>query len=127
MSILEIKQPIEKKLMKYKFPKNIVERIKSVIELLSTNQLQKFEMEIAKLALEMCEKVERKNISPKQADDHFTLLDLYLDDNYCDIELDEKVKDILFEGMVFHDIGKDYGANINTIRRLSEEILRKEG
>ncbi len=48
-------------------------------------------------------------IFPKEGDDCFTLLDLYITDNYPKLELKKEVKDILFEGMISHDYGKWHG------------------
>ena len=114
------------KLESYKFPKEVIDIVKPIINILDNNNKSILENEIAKLSLDVCDKIEKKDLSPKQADSYFTLIDLYITDNYPNLKLEQEVKDILFEGMILHDYGKDYGANLETLKSLSKKVLNRK-
>ena len=117
---------MRKSLKTYGFSEQIVNAVKLIIEKIERNQINEAEQEIARLSLEICERIKNKNFSPKEADSYFTLIDLYLTDNYKDLKLDKRIEDIIFEGMLLHDYGKDYGANLETIIMLAKGILNKK-
>ena len=106
----------------YNFSAETKKRIEPIAVSLRAGRLSKVREEIAKLALEVCEGIKNKTLTPKRADDYFTLLDLYLDDNYPDLELGEVLGDLLFEGMSLHDLGESYGADLDVMRELAHKI-----
>jgi len=111
-----------KGLEEYNFSAETKKRIELIAVSLRAGRLSEAKRGIARLALEVCEGIKNKTLTPKQADDYFTLLDLYLDDNYPDLELGEVLGDLLFEGMSLHDLGKSYGANLDMMRELAHKM-----
>ena len=108
---------------KYGFSDQTVKTVKPIIEAIEQDNISVAEQKLANLALQVCDKVENGLLTPKEGDDYFTLIDLYLDDNYPNLKFKKEMADILFEGMILHDYGKDFGADLNTIRILANKIL----
>lgn len=117
---------MKKSLNKYGFSEHAVTMIKSIVDLIDKNDLHEMERRIASLALYVCDKVESGLLSPKIGDEYFTLLDLYIEDNYPQLEIKKEIRDIIFEGMILHDYGKDYGSNLSLMRSLAEKVLEHE-
>jgi hypothetical protein len=113
----------KKRLEEYNFSDGTKKRIEPIAELLRTAKLFEAKREIAKLALKVYEGIKNGALTPRQADDYFSLLDLYLDDNYPDLDLGEVVGDLLFEGISLHDLGESYSADLEIIRELAQEII----
>jgi hypothetical protein len=83
---------------------------------------------IASKTLEICRHVEEHVLTPLEADAFFTLLDLYIDE-HCErarTKLGALVFDILFEGMLLHDYGAEYGADLQLMRLHASKLLRLE-
>lgn len=112
-----------KLLKKYNFPGDIVNKIAPIVEILPKDT-KEGEKKIAFLTIELCRLIEKKIISVKEADNCFALLDLYINDNHPKLKLSDKIKDLIFEGMLLHDCGKDYGANINLMKQTAENIVK---
>lgn len=110
---------------KYGFSQEIVQAVLPIFQAFEQDDIENGERRIAELVLEVCEKVKRGLISPKKAEHFFLLIDLYTGDNCPDQKLRREVQEILFEGMILHDYGKDYGANLDLMRELANQILGK--
>jgi hypothetical protein len=113
------------KFRKHGFPNEVVKIVEPIIQMIIQNQIAQAEKEIARLALEVCEGIERESLSPKRGNDYFTLLDLNLPENCPSISLRKETRDLLFEGMILHDYGKEYGADIMLMRRLAGKLLEE--
>ena len=117
-----MKKPLER----YGFSEATVRVVKPIIEAFEHNKVFEAEKITSELALQVCSKIESGALSPKEANDYFLLLDLYKTDHFPELKLREEVEGILFEGMILHDYGKEYGANLTTIKDLANQVLKKE-
>lgn len=117
---------MKRRLEKYGFSKQVVDTIRPIIESFEQNETVSAEEGIAELALDVCSKVEKGLISQREADTYFTLIDLYVGDYHPKLKLGAEVRDLIFEGMILHDYGKDYGADLNVMRTLANKILRRK-
>lgn len=110
----------------YNFPKEIVETVRPIIEAFEQNDIAGGEERVAKLAIDICRQVEKGVLSPRKGDRYFLLIDLYLGDHLPELKLRSEVKDILHEGNILHDYGKDYGADLTRMKSLAENLLRNK-
>ncbi|MGV8080666.1 MAG: hypothetical protein AB2L22_11515 [Syntrophales bacterium] len=97
--------------------------IKPIIDSLNENNLPEIERRIASLSLFICDGIESGFLSPKIGDDCFSLLDLYIDDNYPTLKIRKEIQDIIYEGMILHDYGNDYGSNLHLMKLLAQRVL----
>ena len=118
---------MKRQLKTYGFSKRAMLIVSPVIEAIEQNHIMEAEQMLSKLSLDVCEKIEKGILSPKEADDYFSLIDLYVTDNFPLLELNENSKEILLEGMILHDIGKEYGADLNRLRALARSLERRTG
>jgi len=115
----------QKLVEEYPFPPEAIQQIAPIITLIEAGQdPPKIRTEIGQLALNLCEGIKAGAISSAIADQVFTLLDLYLDEQYSELELGASVEDLLFEGMLLHDLGQDYGADLDTLENLARQVLK---
>ena len=112
---------------KYGFSDDVVSIIKPIIEAVEHTMILEAERKISQLALEVCDKIEHEVLSPKKANDCFLLVDLYKTDHFPDFKFRKQVEDIMFEGLILHDYGKDYGADLSIMRTLGKQILASDG
>ena len=117
---------IMKKLSDYGYSSETVKAVKPVIEKVNLKNNLEFAKAFGSFTFMICEQVEKRKLSPRQADDCFTLIDLYISDNHSDFVLGEKIEKILFEGMILHDLGKEYGSKIETIKELASNLWGKQ-
>ena len=117
---------MKKRLEQYGFSQKVVATVNPIIESIVKDNMRAIEERICLLALDVCDQIEKKALAYKEADDYFTLIDLCMTDNYPNFKLRQEVKDILFEGMILHDYGKDYGANLHTIRIFARLVLEQK-
>jgi hypothetical protein len=113
-------------LEKWDYPKNIIKTLKPITELIRNKFLLLAEKEIALLVLNILDKIENNKISPKDGDDYFTLLYLYVSDNFPKLKFSEDITNLIFEGMILHDLGQSYGANIDLMKTLAKKIIERK-
>jgi len=109
-------------LSNYGYSKETVKLVEPVIAKIDSKNKSELLKVFRDFTLAVCNKVEQRKLSPKQADDTFTLIDLYISDNHPDFVLDNQVKKILFEGMILHDSGKEFGSKVETIKELANQL-----
>src|SRR5437773_540605 len=101
---------------KYGFSQSVMKVVAPVVEGIDHQNSAALERKIAELSLNVINQIETASITPSVADQYFTLIDLYLTDNYRNLALTQEMKDLIFQGMILHDYGKEYGANLSTMR-----------
>jgi hypothetical protein len=114
------------RLKKYKFSKITAETVLPIILDLHKGNICEMERGIASLAFRVCSEIKQGIMMSQQGDDYFSLIDLYLDDYYPDLDLRLEVKDIIFEGTILHDYGNPYGADLNTMEVLAKRVINQE-
>jgi hypothetical protein len=82
------------------------------------------ERAIAMLALWALETIEAGRLSPQDADQVFTLLDVEIDETADGPELSNDANQLLLEGMLLHDWGTEFSADPERMRALAFAILR---
>ena len=73
------------------------------------------------MAVAVAGAVEAGRQSPQRANDYFLALDLSLDEG-TEIDLSDNAKDLLMEGMHFHDWGTPHAPDLSLIREAAERI-----
>lgn len=110
-------------LERYTFPERTNEKIRHIIALLDKGKFREVEKETAKFALDVIDQILNGKILPEEADNCFTLLDLYIEDNFSEIEFSDEFVDLVFEGMLLHDFNRRHGTDISLMKELAEKIL----
>lgn len=118
----------KRSLHSYGFASEVASTVAPIVKALDEHSLVLAEKLIATLALEVCQKIEKEQLTPKQGDDYFTLLNLYLGDNcqWTEKRFSKEITDILFEGQLLHDYGTEYGADLQLIRRAADAVLQRK-
>jgi len=108
----------------YGFPRSVEEVAKPILDTLDPAATGAFAKRLAQFALEVVSQIEGGRLLPKEGDQYFTLIDLYITDHFRDLDLGQDLKDLIFEGTILHDYGKEYGANLAAMKSLALKILR---
>lgn len=108
------------KLDSYGFPPSIVERLRPIVQALQSQSTAEFHRVLARLTLDLCVEIEEGTVTPKTADDVFTLLDLYLGDQ--GMNLDSDVRNLLSEGTSLHHFGDPAGPTLSILREAAARI-----
>ncbi|MDD5681366.1 MAG: hypothetical protein PHI59_09035 [Candidatus Omnitrophica bacterium] len=95
----------------------------TIADLVKASKIKFAEKKIALLALDMLSKIGDNTVSPKEANAYFTLLDIYLEDNFSKLKLHGEAQDLILEGMMLHDLGKYYGADVELMKSLAKKII----
>ena len=116
---------MNEKLLPYKFPEEAMHQVEPLVELAERGDQEKFERKFGTLALTWINQIEKNQLSAAQVDQFFTLLDLYLGD-HCRFSLTQKAEDLIFEGMILHDLGKPFGADIALMKQLAKVVSKRK-
>jgi hypothetical protein len=106
------------------WPHEVEKTMAPVNRLLKQKAYYEAGKEIAKISLDICSKIENKDINPREADVYFTYL-LGITD-LAKTPLSRQVKQLILEGNALRDFGTKFGADLNRIKRLANTILREE-
>ena len=93
--------------------------VQPIINLIRMDKILEAERKIISLANDYIEKDE---VIATFTDNCFTLLDIYLGDNFPDLLLRKEIRDLIFECMTLHDLGKPYGANVEMIKLIIKKL-----
>ena len=107
---------------RYGYSKNVTLLATAIAEALEQSGPRAAERALAELALRLCSQVESGETSPKEADEVFTLLDLYLEDGRPN-PLAPDAQELMMEGMSLHHLGEPAGADLSVIRELAHRLL----
>jgi hypothetical protein len=113
-----------KRLKRYRYSQTVMENVHPIILELHNGNIDEVERGIALFASKVCSEIKQGSLMPQHGDDCFSLLDLYLDDHYPDLSLRPEVKDILLEGMILHDYGNPYGADLDRMETLAKRVTQ---
>lgn len=105
------------------YPPAVVEIVSTIIKMIENGQSLEAERKIARLGLKLCADVELDKANSLMADQCFTLLSIYVGDNFPDFKFSKAIDSLIFEGMTLHDFGKSYGADIALMKKLAREFL----
>ena len=114
----------KRKLEEFDFSKDIIDKVKPIVHQIEKGDRNKAQKAVAELCLELCEKIGKNAIKPVDADRIFTLLSIYVGDNFSDFKFDADIDKIIFEGMILHDLGKSYGADMEYMKKLARQYLK---
>jgi len=102
----------------------VIEKVKSIASKVESYQINKAEEEIAEFTIYICNELREHRVAPKEANDYFTLISIYFGDNYPKLDFDNMINGIIREGMVLHDLGKEFGANLGNMEKTAREYLK---
>lgn len=115
------------RLDKFGFAPQTVARVKPIFERFVRGETREAEAGLGQMTLDLLDELRAGKLWPKTVDDHFTLLDLALDEALPDLRVPEAVNDLVFEGMILHDLGQPYGADLELMGRLAQQLVRRNG
>ena len=116
---------LTERLRRFGFSRETNETVRPIIQAVEDGQVEIGIRMIAELALDVCDKVEKGFLSPKEGDQFFLLIDLYIDESCGEIELGENCKNLILEGNILHDYGTEFGPDLTTMRTLARRILQE--
>ena len=104
-----------------RWPRDVEETMASLVGMLEQGEFDEAGREIAHVSLDICSKIESQTMDPRDADVYFTYL-LHIMD-LSTAPLQKEVKALILEGNVLRYQGTRFGADLNRMRRLANEIL----
>lgn len=109
----------------YKFSPSTKKQIEPTIKLIEEEQYSAAEKCFAKKAIFLIKGIDEGRVGPKEADSVFTLLDVYISDNFEVAPFDDVLFDLLMEGMILHHYndGTDLGPDLNQMEQMARDIL----
>jgi len=113
---------VEQKFSRYKFPEDVVERLTPLVHLVDKREQRNFERCLGELTLRWLHEIKQGRMTASQVDQFFTLLDLYLGDQ-GNFFLSQEAEDLMVEGMILHDLGKPFGADIALMEQLAQDLI----
>ena len=115
---------MRKELNSYGFASAVVDAVAPVVDALVDDGPSAARTVLAKATAEWCIGIESESLQPREVDEYFTLLDLYLGEHGGEAQLGEDVHQLLVEGMTLHHLGDSAGTDLPTLRELASRILR---
>ncbi len=106
------------------FPADVQEFVKPVLKSATGGESRGVEIALAEMSATVLDRVEKGKLSPKKADDYFSFLFMFLDEK-TDVDLSDDAKDLLMEGMLFHDWSTPFAPNPSLMRELVGRILKQ--
>lgn len=113
-----------KRLNNYGFSRTVVEAVTPIVDALMNHGASEARRKLAESTAEWCMGIESEALQPKEVDEYFTLLDLYLGEHGGEAQLGEDAQQLLVEGMTLHHIGESAGTDLPTLRTLASRILQ---
>lgn len=81
---------------------------------------------LSRLTLWFLDQIEAGRLEPWKARNAYFLLNVYLIDNYPGDILGDEAHELIYEGTLLHEYGKDFGADIEYMRELAKNIAGAE-
>ena len=110
------------RLKRWGYARDVNLRAEPILGLLEGGNVAGFEKALATLAAEVLEDLSMKKTSPKQADDLFMIVDLYITETELREKLSVEARELLFEGLLFHHYGDRHGPDIQRMKQLIQKI-----
>lgn len=82
---------------------------------------------LARLTFWFLDQIEEGKLEPWKARNAYFLLYVYLTDNYPGDILGEEAHELIYEGTLLHEYGKEFGPNIEYMRELAHRISTEVG
>lgn len=101
--------------------------VEPIVNHIKYSRFKTAEQKFAYATLAIIDEVSEGIMEPAEADKVFTLLDIYLGDNFePPMPFSELFFDILFEGMLLHHYGDDtgFGPDLNQIEKMAGSLLK---
>jgi len=80
---------------------------------------------LGRLTLWFLGQIEAGKLEPWKARNSYFLLNVYLTDNYPGDILGEEAHELIYEGTLLHEYGKDFGPDIGYMRELANRLLEE--
>ncbi|MBI4493081.1 MAG: hypothetical protein HY690_09865 [Chloroflexi bacterium] len=112
-----------KSLTDYSNDSNVLSALGPIVPMLESEALHEAEGFIAGLTAWVLRQLEEHRMGAGRAGWLFTLLDVYLTDNYPHLELSPEAQELLFEGAQLHHYGDELAPDPAYLRELIEEIF----
>lgn len=106
------------------FPADVQEFVEPVLKEVIKGEARGVEVALAQMSATILDGVETGKLSPQKADDYFSFLFMFLDEK-TDVDLSDDAKDLLMEGMLFHDWGTPFAPDLSLMRELVGRILKR--
>lgn len=118
-----LKTLFHKQSVKKQEEKNVIREIAPIINLINNHEIERTEIEIAKLTIKICNEVVNNITTPRLGNLYF----YYLWEN---IDLDKtplrkEIQDLIISGNTIHDFGTEFGPDCNKMILVANKILNK--
>jgi hypothetical protein len=104
-------------------PSRLADIAGPIAALVERNLVREAEVIIAALAAWTVDRLQSGSMTPEQADDIFTQIDVQLTRRDGDTPLSEETQELLFEGEHFHHFGEVHGPDPEHLKQLANAIL----
>ena len=111
------------KLAEYPFPQTVLARVSPFVAMVEAGKIDQARATLGQIALKICEALRSNSITPKEADQVFTLLDVYLSDNYPDLDQGSAADELIFEGQFLHHYGDEHGSDLEMMEQLARQLI----
>lgn len=107
------------------FPKEAVIFGAEIIKMLKTGLIKKAELRIAEKGFEAVEEVKKNPLAREYFDALFTYIEVNVPENLLE-KLNEKVREIIFEGELLCCTEDKYGTDLKKFKKLSKAIIENQ-
>ena len=104
-----------------------VESAEPIVNLINDNRFKAAEQKFAYVSLAIIDEVSEGIMEPREADRVFTLLDVYLGDNFePPMPFSETFFKLLMEGMLIHHYGDNtgFGSDLDRMEKMAGSLLK---
>ena len=117
---------LKKSIRNYNFEMSVVNYVEQFDDLIEDHDLKKINNALADLTFSILQLIQAKKIKPEIADRIYMLLSIFFEDNLPELDENQDAHDLLFEGNILHDLGKDYGADLKLMEDLANKLKKQD-
>ena len=116
-------QSLAGRLRRWGCDKQTKAQVMPVLTIGERGNVARFEIETCNLFSRVLKDYEQHAMSPEAASKLFTIIDLYVTEKDLRAQLMPETQELLFEGLLFHDLGTKYGPDVNFMHQLIKKRL----
>lgn len=93
-----------------------------IVKLIENHDSEKAGIEIARITIDMCNKIKNKTLTPKEGNMFYFLL--YEDIDMNNRFLNKVIKDLIVSGCTLHDYGTEFGPDLDLMEHAARNYLK---
>ncbi len=107
----------------YPFPETVIAQVAPLAALVEAGDIDQARRALGRLALKIFKALRSNSIAPREADQVFTLIDVFLSDNFSTVNMGDTADELIFEGQLMHHYGDASGPDMKLMERLAGELI----